>query len=85
MTAPNKQVKISKVFPGSSAASSGFEAGDILLDVEGTAIDSVPGFLAIMRSFRSGEQIVGRVRRGNNELSITTTLKEFPLERAEGL
>jgi pimeloyl-ACP methyl ester carboxylesterase len=85
VAAPNKQVRIGKIFPGSSAASSGFEVGDLLLDVEGTAIDSVPGFPAVMRPFRPGEQIVSRVQRGDNQLSITTTLREFPRERAEGL
>ena len=72
--APSNQLKVVGTVPGSSAASADFEVNDILLDVNGTAVNSLPSFFAALKPFRPGDQVATRVRRGDKELSITTTL-----------
>jgi pimeloyl-ACP methyl ester carboxylesterase len=80
-TGPDHHVRIAKIVPGSAAAGSELTAGDILLNVNGAAVDSVGAFLAAMKSFKSGDQIVCRVLRGSKEMDIEVTLGEMPREQ----
>src|SRR5215472_4543760 len=61
---PDNHVRIAKIVAGSGAALSELAVGDILLALNGSALDSVATFLATVKSFKSGEHIICRVQRG---------------------
>jgi len=60
---PDNHVRIAKIVPGSAAERSELAVGDILLALNGSAIDSVATFLATMKSFKSAVHITCRVQR----------------------
>lgn len=82
---PGNQLEVAGTVPGSGAASADYKAGDLLLDVNGAAVNSLSTFFAALKPLRPGDQVATRIRRGDRELSITTTLKEFPREHPEKL
>ena len=83
--APNNRVRVSKIIPNSPAARSELAVGDILLALNGTPVRSVDAFLAGPKSFKSGEHLVYRIRRGANEMDVEVTLGEFPPERPDDI
>lgn len=83
--APNNHVRIAKIVPVSSAAYSELAAGDIVLALDDTAIDSIPTFFSTIKAFKLGDQITCRVQRNGKELSINVTLQEWPREQAENI
>jgi pimeloyl-ACP methyl ester carboxylesterase len=78
---PDNQVRVSKIFPDSSAARSALAEGDILLALNGTAIRSVDGFLAGVRSSKSGDRLIYHVRRDGKEMDVEVVLAELPREQ----
>jgi uncharacterized protein len=83
--APNNHVRIAKIIPASSAASSELVAGDVVLAINDTAIDSIPTFFAIIKPFKLGDRITCRVLRSDKELSIAVTLTEWPREQPKDI
>jgi pimeloyl-ACP methyl ester carboxylesterase len=79
--APDHHVRIAKLVPGSAAALSELAVGDILLALNGSTIDSVPTFLATVKSFKPGDHITCRVQRDGKELNIEVALGEWPPEQ----
>jgi len=84
-TCAEQSLRIAKIIPASSAASSELTAGDVLLALNSTDIDSIPTFFATIKSFKLGDQITCRVQRSGKELSIPVVLKEWPREQAEDI
>lgn len=82
---PGNQLTIVGMVPGSSAASAEFEAGDILLAVNETAVHSLSSFFAALKTLRPGDTVVARVRRKDKELTVVALLKEYPREGAEDI
>ena len=80
--APDHHVRVSKVVPDSPAARSGFAVGDILLALNGSPVESVATFLAGVKSFKTGDHLICRVRRGDKEMDIDVVLAEYPREQA---
>jgi uncharacterized protein len=78
---PDDQVRVSKIFPDSSAARSALAVGDILLSLNGTTIKSVDGFLAGVRSSKSGDRLIYHVRRDGKEMDVEVVLAELPREQ----
>jgi predicted metalloprotease with PDZ domain len=74
-------VRIKRIIPGSAAALSELAVGDIVLALNGSAIDSVSTFLATMKSFKSGDRITCRVQRGGKEVNIDVNVGEWPREQ----
>ena len=68
--APDHHVRVSKVVPDSPAARSGFAVGDILLALNGSPVESVATFLAGVKSFKTGDHLICRVRRGDKEMAL---------------
>ncbi len=79
--APGHRVRVASLYPDSSAARSELKPGDILISVNGTAIDSVGTFVARIRSFKLGDRIVCHVQRGIKEMDVEITLGEAPREQ----
>jgi pimeloyl-ACP methyl ester carboxylesterase len=78
-------VRITKIIPASSAALSELAVGDVLLALNGAAIDSLPTFFSTIKAFKLGDQITCRVHRSGKELNINVTLKEWPREQAKDI
>jgi pimeloyl-ACP methyl ester carboxylesterase len=79
--ASDDHVRIKRIVPGSAAALSELAVGDIVLALNGSAIDSVSTFLATMKSFKSGDRITCRVQRGGKEVNIDVNVGEWPREQ----
>ncbi len=74
----NSGVVISDVQPGSPAESAGIKLEDVLLSVDGRAIDSVPSMTGFLFEHGSGEHIKIRILRGVQELSFELVTVEQP-------
>ncbi|CCE04590.1 putative Pdz domain (Also known as dhr or glgf) protein [Bradyrhizobium sp. STM 3843] len=83
--APDKHVRVGKIFPESPAARSELAVGDILLALNGAPITSVDDFLAGVKSLKSKDRAVYQVQRGGNELDVEVTAGEFPREQPSGI
>jgi pimeloyl-ACP methyl ester carboxylesterase len=83
--APGHRVRVASLFPESSAARSDLKPGDILISVNGAAIDSVGTFIARIRSFKLGDRIICHVQRGIKEIDIEMALGEAPREQPDDI
>jgi pimeloyl-ACP methyl ester carboxylesterase len=59
--------------------------GDILLVLNGSLVESVGTFLAGVKSFKTGDRLICRVRRGEKEMDIEVILAEYPREQPEDI
>ena len=66
------------ITPGSPAEAAGLEDGDIVLEVEGQAIDAEHPLDAVLTSFAPGQTIRLTILRGAEELEIPVTLGTRP-------
>lgn len=80
--APDHHVRVSKIFPDSPAARSGLAVGDILLALNGSTVESVGTFLAGVKTLKTGDHLICRVRRGDKEVDVEVVLAEYPREQA---
>ena len=83
--APNNHVRVGKIVPDSPAARSELAVGDILLALNGSPVESVATFLAGVKSFKTGDHLICRVRRGEKEMDIEVILAEYPREQPEDI
>ena len=77
-------VLVSGVLDDSPASEAGLQAGDVLLRLNGSAIDvhfeeQMAEFMLLASTLPIGEKVAARVKRGNNEL----TMQMVPVERGE--
>src|SRR4051812_24462150 len=79
--APDKHVRVGKIFPNSPAARSELAVGDILLALNGTPVTSVDSFLAGLKPLKPQDRLIYRVQRGGTEMDIEVVLGEFPREQ----
>ncbi len=73
-----KGVVLSQVTEGSAAAKAGLQAGDIVLEFRGTAIESASQFRNLVASGQPGEKIDMVVLRSGERTTITATLDTRP-------
>jgi S1-C subfamily serine protease len=66
------------VTSGSPAEAAGLKDGDIILSIEGQAIDSEHPLDAVLTSFAPGQTVKLTVLRGSDELDISVTLGTRP-------
>jgi 2-alkenal reductase len=69
---------IESVEPGTPAARAGLRAGDLIVAINGKALDARSSLPSLMVSLRPGEQVTLRVVRGDQASDVALTLGEFP-------
>jgi putative serine protease PepD len=69
---------LQEVTPGSPAADAGIRAGDLVVSVDGRAIENYSEMIAAIRAHQPGDEITLGIVRGGNETTITATLTERP-------
>ncbi|MEX0869124.1 MAG: trypsin-like peptidase domain-containing protein, partial [Nitriliruptoraceae bacterium] len=67
---------VESVEPDTSAAEAGLRAGDIIVEVDGEALDSMSELVAIVRSAAPGDELTLRVFRDGEVLEVDVTLGE---------
>jgi len=66
--------KIQKVDTGSAAADVGLKAGDVITKVDDHLITSSDGLVAIVRSYRPGDEVTVTYQRGGSTQTVQVTL-----------
>jgi len=66
--------KVSKVDNGSAAQSAGLESGDVITKVDDHLITSSDGLVAIIRSYRPGDEVTVTYERGGSTHTVQATL-----------
>ncbi len=69
---------IAQVEAGTPAAAAGLEAGDIVIAVEGSAIDGGAGLVAAVRDQEPGDELEIQILRANEVITITVVLTDRP-------
>lgn len=68
--------RISRVFDETAAEEAGLEVGDVIISIDGKAVRDADHTVEMVGSHKPGESIELRLRRGQDELRISATLKE---------
>jgi putative serine protease PepD len=69
---------IQEVAPDSPAAKAGIQPGDLVVSVDGKAIENYSEMIAAIRAHKPGDQVTLKVVRGGSETTITATLTQRP-------
>jgi hypothetical protein len=69
-------VKFADVRDGSPAARAGLRAGDVLVEFDGKPIDNLYDFTYALRSRKPGDEVVVKVRRGAEVLTVRVRLEQ---------
>ncbi len=80
----NEGIVLAQVFPGTSAAGADFNAGDVILAVDGTRLTGIPMFLERMATVRAGDLLTLAVIRDGMKREERVTFLEMPREPGEG-
>jgi putative serine protease PepD len=69
---------VQEVAPDSPAAKAGIQAGDLVVSIDGKAIENYSELIAAIRAHQPGDQVTIGIVRGGNETTITATLTQRP-------
>jgi serine protease Do len=73
-------VKISEVMPDTAASKAGLKANDIVVALGSQSVKDVPGFQEAVAQHKPGDEVVLRIKRGDEEKEIKATLGKRPAE-----
>lgn len=73
----NTGLYISKVTSGSSAQTAGFQPGDLVQTVNGTAVTTEEGFKTAIKDFEAGESVTVEILRNNMTQTLSLTLDQY--------
>ncbi|NJB69296.1 Do/DeqQ family serine protease [Desulfobaculum xiamenense] len=73
---------VTEIFPDTPAADAGLRPGDLILSVDGNAVEDKEHYLQLLRNYTRGETMRLKVLRGGETLSVTAELRPFPMDRA---
>jgi len=77
-------VLVSNVADGSPADKAGVKAGDVILDVNGTAVNEVNALRNMVASSGGGNKVTLSISRNGNRQQIPVTLGEFNVNQTAG-
>ena len=69
---------VQEVTPDSPAAQAGLQAGDVVVSIDGKAVQNRSELVAAVRGHKPGDKVSLGVTRGGNETTITATLTQRP-------
>ena len=69
---------VQEVTPDSPAAQAGLQAGDVVVSIDGKAVQDRSELVAAIRGHKPGDKVTLVVVRGGNETTITATLTQRP-------
>jgi serine protease Do len=78
-----KEAKISQLVPGSGAVKAGLKVNDTILSIAGKTIPDPEEVLKVLGSFKPGQEVEVRVKRGDKEIEVKAKLGKRPLDRGE--
>ncbi|MEP2772814.1 MAG: trypsin-like peptidase domain-containing protein [Fulvivirga sp.] len=70
-------VFISQVNENSAALEAGLEAGDVIIAIDGTAVNNVSELQEMVARNRPGDEVEVTYMRGDNKAEVVATLKDF--------
>jgi serine protease Do len=70
-------VLIGQVYPGTGAARAGIEAGDLVLEIEGVAVESLEELKTQVQRYFPGDRVAVVVRRGEKRVRKFATLSRL--------
>ncbi len=74
-TTDGKGVLVENVFPGTTAAEVGLQAGDIMTSWNGAAVGRIEEWMPMLQKAKPGDEVTVTFLRGEEELTGTGTLK----------
>ncbi len=83
--ASTRGMLITEVYDGSPAAKAGIKAGDVLLNVEGVAVEDREHYLQLLRNYVTGQSLALALVREGKPLSVRAEAAAFPTERVPEL
>ena len=76
---------LTEVYDGSPAARAGVKPGDVLLNVEGVAVEDREHYLQLLRNYVTGQALSLALVREGKPLSLRAEAAAFPVERVPEL
>lgn len=73
----NHGILITQVVGGGAAAKAGLQAGDVIVQIDNTAIDTIPSLEDALISKNPGDHVTVKAYRANQQLTFTVTLSEL--------
>lgn len=70
-------VVVAEVIPDSAAAEAGLKALDIIVNMDGTQIDTMPGLRRLLYNYRIGDSATLRIIRDGEEMDVEIVFKSF--------
>jgi aminopeptidase N len=67
-------VRADSIVPDSPAAKAGFQAGDVLLSLDGRTLESLQAFSTTLAARQPGDKVLARYRRGAAESTVSVEL-----------
>jgi serine protease Do len=71
-------VKINQILPGTGAEKAGLKVNDLVLSVNGEAVDSADAFMTLLQRHKPGDVVTLKVMRGDKESEFKATLGKRP-------
>ncbi len=69
-----KGLRLSGVSPGGPAEKAGLKGGDVILSMDGTAINNIYDYTAALGKFEPGQKVETVLQRGDERLTVTITM-----------
>ena len=69
-------VIITRVHPGSLAALSGLKAGDIILEINKSSVETLDDYRNAVDSIESGKTVLFLIKRGKNAIYVAMKVKK---------
>ena len=76
---------VAEVLPGSPAEKAGLQSGDVILELNGKALDGLGALRSAVMLMKPGDEAVLAVHRNGQDMTITATIAENPESGTQGI